>query len=95
MKQPTLLSEKALLQLETELPKWRVMKGRISREWLFSNFIEAFGFMTKVAILAETLNHHPNWSNVFSKVKIELTTHDLGGLTDLDVKLAKSIDELN
>jgi len=64
------------------------------REFKFSNFIEAFGFMTKVAIIAEGLNHHPNWENVYNSVKIELWTHSLNGLSNLDIQLAISIDKL-
>ena len=60
----------------------------------FANFIEAFAFMTKVAIIAEGMNHHPEWSNVYAQVKIQLTTHDLGGVSNLDLELAKQINSL-
>lgn len=65
----------------------------ISRTFKFANFIEAFGFMTEGALAAEKLNHHPEWFNVYSKVEITLHTHDVGGLTDLDFRLAKSLDK--
>jgi 4a-hydroxytetrahydrobiopterin dehydratase len=59
---------------------------------VFKDFVDAFSFMTSAAILSEKLNHHPNWENVYNKVTITLSTHDAGGLTDLDFKLAKAID---
>ncbi len=86
-----LLEEKELAHLGKEIPKWEIHDSRLRREWKFSDFVEAFGFMTQVAILAEKKNHHPEWSNVYSKVTIELTTHDAGGLTALDIELAKAI----
>jgi 4a-hydroxytetrahydrobiopterin dehydratase len=64
----------------------------ISREFRFADFVEAFGFMSQVALVAEKLDHHPEWSNVYGKVSIRLTTHDVGGLSDLDFKLASRID---
>ena len=66
----------------------------MTRQLVFRDFVEAFGFMSQVALLAETRGHHPNWSNVYNRVSIELTTHDLGGLSDLDVELATAIDAL-
>jgi 4a-hydroxytetrahydrobiopterin dehydratase len=64
------------------------------REFLFKNFVEAFSFMTAVALHAEKLNHHPEWSNVYNKVQVTLSTHDAGGLTELDIRLAELIDKL-
>ena len=90
-----LLGVEELNSLQRELPKWEVQQFRLRREWQFKNFVEAFGFMTRVALLAETMNHHPEWCNVYSTVTIELTTHDLNGLTDLDVQLAKAISLLH
>jgi 4a-hydroxytetrahydrobiopterin dehydratase len=66
----------------------------ITRQFKFKDFSEAFGFMARVALLAQTADHHPEWSNVYNKVTITLTTHDAGGLTDKDVKLAGQIDKL-
>lgn len=66
----------------------------ISRDFKFKDFSEAFGFMTRVALLAQAADHHPEWSNVYNKVSITLTTHDAGGLTSKDVKLAGEIDKL-
>ena len=72
------------------------MAGRdaITRDFVFADFSEAFAFMTRVALLAETMNHHPEWSNVYRTVSITLSTHDAGGLTELDTRLAKAIDAL-
>lgn len=68
--------------------------GAISRDFKFKDFSEAFAFMTRVALLAQTADHHPEWSNVYSKVSITLTTHDAGGLTTKDTALAAAIDKL-
>ncbi len=77
-----------------ELADWRLVEGRdaIRKSFKFKTFNEAWGFMTRVALAAEKLNHHPEWSNVYNRVDIVLTTHDCGGLSDLDVTLAKRID---
>lgn len=82
--------------LGATLPDWALAKDgkAIGRTIRFKDFSEAWGFMNRVALLAEQMGHHPNWSNVWSTVQIELSTHDAGGLTDLDVKLAKAIDAL-
>ena len=79
-----------------ELSAWRYNAERpaISRVFKFKNFVDAFGFMSQVAILAEKANHHPEWSNVYAKVEIVLTTHDAGGVTEKDIQLAKEIDKL-
>lgn len=69
-------------------------RGAIAKTYTFRNFVEAFGFMTQVAMVAEKMNHHPEWSNVYKTVDVVLTTHDAGGLTDLDVKLAQKMDRL-
>jgi 4a-hydroxytetrahydrobiopterin dehydratase len=66
----------------------------ISHDFKFKNFSEAFGFMTRVALLAQSADHHPEWSNVYNKVTITLSTHDAGGLTEKDVALAEKIDQL-
>ncbi len=74
---------------------WQEKDNRLSRTFEFANFVEAFGFMTQVAILAEKMDHHPNWSNVYNKVTIEMTTHDAGNIvTAKDEKLAKAIDKV-
>ena len=70
---------------------WEIVDGKLHRELTFADFTEAFAFMTRVAIHAEKLNHHPEWSNVWNRVTVDLTTHDAGGLTDLDIELAQLI----
>lgn len=85
----------------TELPLldtagWSVddTGNAIKKTYQFSNFVEAFGFMTRAALWAEKMNHHPEWFNVYKTVEVRLTTHDAGGLSMLDVKLAKKMDAL-
>ena len=75
-------------------PSWIIDNKTIKKEFKFENFIEAFGFMSKVALLSEKIDHHPDWQNIYNKVKINLTTHDKGGITTNDIKLAESIDKL-
>jgi 4a-hydroxytetrahydrobiopterin dehydratase len=70
------------------------VNGKLHRELRFADFNEAFGFMCRVALVAETMGHHPEWSNVWNKVVIELTTHDAGGLSSLDLALAQRIETL-
>ena len=91
---PTLLSADQRQMLPVTLPHWTIHEQSISRELVFNDFNEAFGFISRVALLAEGRNHHPNWSNVYNRVSITLSTHDLGGLSDLDVELAAAIDQL-
>lgn len=76
---------------------WSMVEGRdaIAKTYTFRNFVEAFGFMTRTALWAEKLDHHPEWSNVYKTVSVTLTTHDAGGLTALDVKLAQKMDALS
>jgi 4a-hydroxytetrahydrobiopterin dehydratase len=79
-------------------PDWQYVSaagGSLSRTWHFKDFSEAFAFMTRVAILAEKLDHHPEWSNVYNKVSIVLTTHDAGGLSTRDIMMACAIDRLS
>ena len=81
--------------LKDTLPEWEVQGEKLYRRFNFKDFVQAFGFMTKVAILAESIGHHPEWENVYNLVKIKLTTHDLKGLSNLDLKLAKKINALS
>ena len=75
-------------------PSWIIDNKTIKKEFKFENFIEAFGFMSKVALLSEKIDHHPDWQNTYNKVKINLTTHDNGGITTNVIKLAESIVKL-
>ena len=79
------------------LPGWAAAEDRdvITRRFVFKDFVEAFGFMTRVALCAEKADHHPEWHNAWNKVEISLTTDDAGGLTSRDVTLAKEIDKLS
>lgn len=74
--------------------EWSIIGGKLHKTFSFKNFIEAFGFMTRAAIHAEILNHHPEWSNVYRTVVVDLVTHEAGGITELDFKLAKKMDAL-
>ena len=80
----------------TKLPGWKMVEGRdaIARTFTFADFNAAFGFMTRAALVAEKMNHHPEWSNVYKTVNVTLSTHDAGGLTALDVKLAEAMDRI-
>ena len=91
---PSLLSADQRQMLPATLPNWTIDQQSMSRDLAFRDFNEAFGFMSRVALLAEVRNHHPNWSNVYNRVSITLSTHDLGGLSDLDVELAAAIDQM-
>jgi 4a-hydroxytetrahydrobiopterin dehydratase len=79
-----------------KIPGWSELKDRdaIGRKFVFEDFSEAFGFMTRAAMAAEQLNHHPEWFNVYKTVEVTLSTHDAGGLTDLDIKLAQAMNRL-
>jgi len=88
------LEEDVVVARLNEISGWTVSLGKLRREFQFANFIEAFGFMTRVAILAEKANHHPEWFNVWNKVRIDLSTHDCGGISERDFALAKAINAL-
>jgi len=80
----------------TQLSHWREVDGRdaIQRSFRFTNFNAAFGFMSRVALMAEKMDHHPEWSNVYNRVDVILTTHSCGGLSELDVRLAQFMDQV-
>jgi 4a-hydroxytetrahydrobiopterin dehydratase len=77
-----------------DLPDWGIDQHKLFRHFVFENFVDAFGFMAQVALLAETMNHHPEWSNVYNRVEIYLTSHDVGGISERDFTLARNIDSL-
>jgi 4a-hydroxytetrahydrobiopterin dehydratase len=89
------LSADARCRALARLNGWSEVKGRdaISKKFVFADFNEAFGFMARVAMMAEKLDHHPEWSNVYKTVDVTLSTHDAGGLTELDIKLAEAMDK--
>ena len=72
--------------------KWNIVDNKLSKTFKFKSFIRAFGWMSQIAIWAEKLNHHPEWFNVYNKVVVQLTTHDVGGISELDFKLAEKME---
>jgi len=86
------LDDTAITAALASLPDWTRKADGIERTYKFADFVEAFAFMTRVALLAEKADHHPEWSNVYNRVEIRLTTHDAGGLSQRDFALAKAID---
>ena len=91
---PYLLENEEIQELTAKIPGWEIYPNHIKRYFKFNNFIDAFSFMTKVALICEKYNHHPDWENVYSQVIIKLTTHDLGGISSLDLTLADEINNL-
>lgn len=91
---PTKLNETEIATALSELPDWKVQGGKLRREYKFADFVAAFGFMTGAALVAQAMDHHPEWFNVWNTVRVDLVTHDAGGITALDVKLAHSMEEL-
>ena len=90
------LNESQLSSALAQLPEWQKLENRdaISRTFRFGDFGEAFGFMTRAALLAEKLDHHPEWFNVYNRVEVTLATHDAGGITEFDIKLAGEMEKL-
>ena len=88
------LSEEEITRQVANLDGWEVVNGKVNKTFKFDDFIQAFGFMTRVAMEAEKMNHHPEWFNVYNTVRIDLVTHDVGGISNYDIKLAKSIDKI-
>lgn len=77
--------------IETQ-QQWQIVDGKLAKTFKFKSFIRAFGWMSQIAIWAEKLNHHPEWFNVYNKVEVKLTTHDVGGISELDFKLANKME---
>ena len=78
----------------TQLAGWTLQAGKLHREYRFGDFVEAFGFMAGAALVAERMNHHPEWFNVWNTVRVDLTTHDAGGITAKDFELAQAMEQL-
>ena len=89
------LKKEEISQALDELTGWQVKDGKLQKTFQFASFAEAIGWMVSVAVYADKLDHHPDWSNVYNKVFVELITHDLGALSSLDVDLAKRMDALS
>ncbi len=88
------LSDKEILEELGKVKGWSLVDGKLHREIQFANFVEAFGFMSRVALVAESLNHHPEWFNVYNRVTVDLSTHDAGGVTEMDLTLAARINKM-
>ena len=91
-KKPRKLSESEIELAISDLKVWVVKDSKLHRSLEFKNFVEAFAFMTEIALRAEKMDHHPEWFNVYNKVTIDLMTHDVSGISDQDIKLAKMIN---
>jgi 4a-hydroxytetrahydrobiopterin dehydratase len=94
MARPEVLPDEQVQAALAVLPGWELAGGKLHREFRFGDFSRAFGFMAAAATVAEKLDHHPEWSNVYDRVTVDLVTHDAGGITDLDVRLATRMSEL-
>ena len=90
----TKLSESEILSALRELRGWTVLDGKLHREYVFADFVHAFGFMTSAAIVAESMGHHPEWLNVYNRLTVDLTTHDAGGISAKDFELAGKLNDL-
>ena len=90
----TPLSDEQVAGRLSELTAWKRAGSAIGRTFEFPDFVAAFGWMSSVALIAERMNHHPEWKNVYNRVAVELTTHDAGGITGLDFELAEAMDRL-
>lgn len=88
------IQEESIRARLDEIPGWTLVAGKLHRELRFASFVEAFGFMSRVALLAEKAEHHPEWSNVYDRVVIDLETHDAGGISERDFTLAAAINRL-
>lgn len=88
------LSETEIQALLSKLPGWNIVDGKLHKEYVSKDFVTAFGNMTRVALVAESMNHHPEWFNVWNKVVIHLTTHSVKGISDYDFVLAEKIEEI-
>ena len=88
------LSEAEITARLAEISGWELIGGKLQKTFILGTFVQAFGFMSSVALLAEAMNHHPEWSNVYNRVTIALNTHDVGGISALDFTLAERIEDI-
>ena len=88
------LSEAEVRQSLPGLPGWTIQNAKLHREYSFPDFVHAFGFMSTAALSFEKINHHPEWCNVYNRVTVDLTTHDAGGITRLDLELAQTLETI-
>ena len=94
MARPSALDTEAIQAALRDLDGWELRDGKLHRELRFADFAAAFGFMAAVATVAAEMDHHPEWSNVYSRVTVDLVTHDAGGVTELDLQMARRMSEL-
>ena len=94
MSRPARLTDSEIQKLLPALPGWEVRDDKLHRTFTFTDFSQAWGFMSRVALAAEKMDHHPDWSNVYRTVHIDLHTHDAGGITRLDIELAQQMNAL-
>lgn len=92
MARPAKLEEAQIQEALATLPGWELKDGKLHREFKFADFIEAWGFMSRAALHAQAMDHHPEWFNVYGTVRVDLNTHDAGGITKLDIELAKKMN---
>lgn len=88
------LSDEEIQEHLAGIPNWELKNGKIYREFRFDDFVGAFGFMARAALIAEKMNHHPEWFNVYNRVEVSLATHDVDGISESDFALAKAMDRL-
>ncbi len=90
----TKLSDEQIKKELASLSGWSVINGKLHKDFVFKDFIEAFGFMSTASLYIEKMNHHPEWFNVYNKVKVDLMTHDAGGITQNDIDLARTLNSI-
>ena len=95
MAERTKLSQQQITEGLKSLKGWSLLDGKLHREFTFKDFVQAFSFMSSVALIAERMNHHPEWFNVYNRVVIDLSTHDVGGISSLDFDFASKVDGLS
>ena len=91
----TKLTDEQIKKELTSLSGWSLANGKLHKDFVFQDFIEAFGFMSRAAIHIEKMNHHPEWFNVYNKIRVDLVTHDAGGITQNDINLARTLNSLS
>ena len=95
MARPAKLTTDQITDALTALDGWTVQDGKLNKTFTFADFIEAWGWMCRAALIAQSMDHHPEWFNVYGTVRVDLNTHDAGGITSLDVELARKMNALN
>ena len=94
MARPTKLNAEQVQTALANLPEWELREGKLHRTFKFADFSQAWGFMSRAEMIEENMDHHPEWFNVYSTVRVDLSTHDAGGITELDVQLATKLNAL-